>query len=126
MQDAAIQESCGPVQDRSKENLVSTDNAVIMARARLRIAVALVHIRGHSEITVGSFAFGTIICGGAWAAGLVVRSRTEHAGALERETERLETERAVAVAEERARIARELHDVIAHSVSVMVVQAEAA
>jgi len=38
MQDAAIQESCGPVQDRSKENLVSTDNAVIMARARLRKA----------------------------------------------------------------------------------------
>jgi hypothetical protein len=38
MQDAAIQESCGPVQDRSKENLVSTDNAVIMARARLRRA----------------------------------------------------------------------------------------
>src|SRR5689334_20797826 len=36
MQDAAIQESCGPVQDRSKENLVSTDNGVIMARARLR------------------------------------------------------------------------------------------
>jgi len=38
MQDAAIQESCGPVQDRSKENLVSTDNVVIMARARLRKA----------------------------------------------------------------------------------------
>ena len=36
MQDAAIQESCGPIQDRSKENLVSTDNGVIMARARLR------------------------------------------------------------------------------------------
>ena len=32
MQDAAIQESCGPIQDRSKENLVSTDNGVIMAR----------------------------------------------------------------------------------------------
>jgi phenylpropionate dioxygenase-like ring-hydroxylating dioxygenase large terminal subunit len=38
MQDAAIQESCGPVQDRGKENLVSTDNGVIMARARLRKA----------------------------------------------------------------------------------------
>ncbi len=38
MQDAAIQESCGPIQDRSKENLVSTDNGVIMARARLRKA----------------------------------------------------------------------------------------
>jgi phenylpropionate dioxygenase-like ring-hydroxylating dioxygenase large terminal subunit len=36
MQDAAIQESMGPIQDRSKENLVSTDNGVIMARIRLR------------------------------------------------------------------------------------------
>jgi hypothetical protein len=42
MQDAAIQESCGPIQDRSKENLVSTDNGVIMARARLRKAVQAV------------------------------------------------------------------------------------
>ena len=38
MQDAAIQESTGPIQDRSKENLVSTDNGVIMARQRLRKA----------------------------------------------------------------------------------------
>jgi len=38
MQDAAIQESMGPIQDRSKENLVSTDNAIIMARHRLRQA----------------------------------------------------------------------------------------
>jgi phthalate 4,5-dioxygenase len=36
MQDASIQESMGPVQDRSRENLVSTDNAIIMARLRLR------------------------------------------------------------------------------------------
>jgi hypothetical protein len=36
MQDAAIQESMGPIQDRSKENLTSTDNGVIMARVRLR------------------------------------------------------------------------------------------
>jgi nitrite reductase/ring-hydroxylating ferredoxin subunit len=42
MQDAAIQESCGPIQDRSKENLVSTDNGVIVARARLRRAALAV------------------------------------------------------------------------------------
>jgi hypothetical protein len=39
MQDSAIQESMGPIQDRGKENLVSTDNGVIMARVRLRKAV---------------------------------------------------------------------------------------
>jgi len=38
MQDAAVQESMGPIQDRTKENLVSTDNAIIMARHRLRKA----------------------------------------------------------------------------------------
>jgi phthalate 4,5-dioxygenase len=42
IQDAAIQESMGPVQDRSKENLVSTDNGVIMARIRLRKAALAV------------------------------------------------------------------------------------
>jgi phthalate 4,5-dioxygenase oxygenase subunit len=42
MQDASLQESMGPIVDRSKENLVSTDNAIIMARAILkRAAVAL-------------------------------------------------------------------------------------
>jgi phenylpropionate dioxygenase-like ring-hydroxylating dioxygenase large terminal subunit len=45
MQDAAIQESMGPIQDRSKENLVSTDNAIIMARHRLR-KLALAAQRG--------------------------------------------------------------------------------
>jgi phthalate 4,5-dioxygenase len=42
MQDAAIQESMGPIQDRSKENLTSTDNGVIMARVRLRKAALAV------------------------------------------------------------------------------------
>jgi phthalate 4,5-dioxygenase oxygenase subunit len=35
MQDAAVQESMGPIVDRSKENLVSTDNGIIMMRHRL-------------------------------------------------------------------------------------------
>jgi phthalate 4,5-dioxygenase len=38
MQDAAVQESMGPLQDRTKENLFATDNAIIMARHRLRKA----------------------------------------------------------------------------------------
>jgi len=39
MQDASLQESMGPIVDRSKENLVSTDNGIIMARHRLLRAV---------------------------------------------------------------------------------------
>jgi phenylpropionate dioxygenase-like ring-hydroxylating dioxygenase large terminal subunit len=43
MQDASLQESMGPIVDRSKENLVSTDNGIIMARHRLiRATKALV------------------------------------------------------------------------------------
>jgi hypothetical protein len=42
MQDASLQESMGPIQDRTRENLVSTDNAIIMARLRLRKAAEAV------------------------------------------------------------------------------------
>lgn len=39
MQDASLQESMGPIVDRTRENLVSTDNGIIMARHRLLRAV---------------------------------------------------------------------------------------
>jgi signal transduction histidine kinase len=65
-----------------------------------------------------------------WIAGRVVRWQKVDAVRLETRAARLEREQEeqarAAVAEERARIARELHDVLAHSVSVMVVQAQAA
>jgi signal transduction histidine kinase len=67
---------------------------------------------------------------GVWLAGIAMRERQARLAAVEERARRLERERElagrVAVADERARIARELHDVIAHSVSVMVVQAGAA
>jgi phthalate 4,5-dioxygenase len=39
MQDSSLQESMGPIVDRTKENLVSTDNGIIMARRKLKKAV---------------------------------------------------------------------------------------
>ncbi len=77
----------------------------------------------------GNFVFGAIFAVGVWIVGRTVRMRTAEAGELEERAVTLEREREQqarrAAAEERARIARELHDVIAHSVSVMVVQAGA-
>jgi len=58
--------------------------------------------------------------------GLLFGSRTRSLRAAEARAERLEVDRREAIAEERTRIARELHDVLAHSVSVMTVQAGAA
>jgi signal transduction histidine kinase len=61
-----------------------------------------------------------------WLAGYALRERAEQAEAAEVRASLAEREREaaarIAVAEERARIARELHDIVAHSVSVMVLQ----
>ena len=46
MQDASLQESMGPIVDRTKENLVSTDNGIIMARRRLRRAALALRDEG--------------------------------------------------------------------------------
>jgi hypothetical protein len=46
MQDASLQESMGPIVDRTKENLVSTDNGIIMARHRLRKAAIALRDKG--------------------------------------------------------------------------------
>ncbi|MEW2113606.1 sensor histidine kinase [Streptomyces sp. NPDC005474] len=66
----------------------------------------------------------------AWVLGDSLRTRRAYFAQLEERAARLEKEREaqakVAVAAERARIARELHDVVAHNVSVMVVQADGA
>jgi len=66
----------------------------------------------------------------AWLLGAYLRTRRLYVAELRDRAERAELEReeqaAAAVASERTRIARELHDIVAHNVSVMVVQAEAA
>jgi signal transduction histidine kinase len=65
----------------------------------------------------------------AYGVGFALRGQRLQSTLLARRAERLEQERErrarLAVAEERVRIARELHDIIAHTISVMVVQAQA-
>jgi signal transduction histidine kinase len=73
--------------------------------------------------------FDVFVIGAPWLAGRALRMARQRARELEALTAELASEREerarLAIAAERARIARELHDVVAHSVSTMVVQAEA-
>lgn len=85
----------------------------------------------HSVSTLGEVA--AVFCAPAltaWLLGDLMHWRRGYYEALEERAARLERERdaqaQVAAAAERARIARELHDVVAHHVSVMVVQADGA
>jgi signal transduction histidine kinase len=81
------------------------------------------------QLFVAGFLFGGISLA-CWILGDSMRYRRGYYTALEEKAARLEAQRhaeaKVAAAAERARIARELHDVVAHHVSVMVVQADGA
>jgi signal transduction histidine kinase len=100
------------------------------AQARIGLAIVL----GGAAIVIyndpthqpGDLVFTPVSFGIGWLVGYALRERTEQTQAAEERAARAERDREaaarVAVAEERARIARELHDVVAHAVSVMVLQ----
>ena len=76
--------------------------------------------------SAAEYVFTPLLFGIGWLAGFAVHERAAQAEAAEDRARRAEREREaaarLAVAEERARIARELHDIVAHAVSVMVLQ----
>jgi len=82
------------------------------------------------DVLFGDFLVNLLALILAWTVGVTVRTRRAYVASLEARAELLEREREenarLAVALERGRIAREMHDVVAHNVSVVVVQAAAA
>jgi signal transduction histidine kinase len=97
--------------------------AAIIAVVLVAMAISI------GEDVVGDALFIGGILYAVWGAATIVRSRQELAGALAARTVELEHEREenakLAVVEERARIARELHDVVAHNLSIIMLQAGA-
>ena len=106
----------------------STRRAVIGAAVALTASLASDLRMAHPG--AGDFGFTAILISWPWFAGYALRSHALANSALAERAELLEAERdakaLAAVIAERARLARELHDIIAHCVSVMVVQAGAA
>ncbi|GAB1820762.1 sensor histidine kinase [Herbidospora sp. RD11066] len=95
--------------------------------AELGITLSLGDLGGfNAEVFLASSAFVAAV----WIAGIYVNMRRRFVANLVERAERAERERdqqaLIATAAERARIARELHDVVAHNVSVIVVQADGA
>jgi signal transduction histidine kinase len=92
--------------------------ALAIALGLLALSVVL-----QQGVAVSDIAFAWLLAGGAWLAGRAVATRTVRAELFEQRAALAEQEAqwraAAAVAEERLRIAREMHDVISHSVSVM-------
>ena len=90
------------------------------------VIVASIYVINDPRV-IGDFVFPGGFATFAWAVGRAVRGRTLLAAELHeaalRAEEQHEEDAALAVAEERRRIAREMHDLVGHSVSVMVVQA---
>jgi signal transduction histidine kinase len=99
-------------------------------KAQIGLAVvvgsAAIVVYNLPERSASELVFLPLLFGICWLAGFALHERAEQAEAAEARAEQAEREREaaarVAVAEERARIARELHDIVAHSVSVMVLQ----
>jgi signal transduction histidine kinase len=99
-------------------------------QARIGLAVVLagaaVIAYNNPDHTPGDLVFTPVLFAIAWLAGFALRERATQAEAAEERAIHAERQREaaarIAVAEERARIARELHDIVAHSVSVMVLQ----
>ena len=102
--------------------------AVLIAAFALAVAAVAPGAREQGGAW-GSFTLGALVAA-CWVLGYALRTRRDYVAELRDRAARLEAEEgeraARAVVDERLRIARELHDVIGHSISLIAIQSEAA
>jgi signal transduction histidine kinase len=100
-----------------------------VAGLALTIGVASIVVHNDPTGKVGDLLWNIMVFSVAWIIGFALGGKFREADEAKESAARAEREREeralMAVADERARIARELHDVVGHSVSVMTVQASA-
>ena len=98
-----------------------------LAGAMTATMAAVVAVNDPESLNVGAIIFFGMLFGVPWSVGRMMYQRRQREVALEERADALEREQGqqarAAVAEERRRIARELHDVVAHAISVVVLQA---
>ena len=106
-----------------------TNDQVSYNGVGVSLVLAAIHSYVHGETAIG-IGFGLVFVYLTWYIGRRFRIRGDYVRLLQERANRLEQDQADearrAVAEERTRIARELHDIVAHRVSLMTVQAGAA
>jgi len=111
-------------------SLLPRTRRVIGVVLALMAGVAVVHLAVRSGSPGPELALGALVWGGAWILGDQARQRRERMAALEERALRAEREadreRRLAAAQERMRIARDLHDSAGHAINVILVQAGAA
>ncbi len=99
----------------------------IVALIAFMVMFVLSEAPGATSVDTGDIGFVLLFAGAPWGAGVMIRLRLERERLLRERNAALqrdqEAQARAAVAAERARIARELHDVVAHAISVTVMQA---
>lgn len=99
----------------------------ILAAVITAIGIIIYFATDRGDPTLGQAFTTTATYAAGWGLGMFVRSRREYTTAVEERAVLLERERELqareAVADERARIARDLHDVVGHALNLIVVQA---